>query len=205
MHIGVWTCKKGEGLMEKMMTNGKAFKWAEIILGVLFIGLGIYTLCNPLSAALSVTVIYALGALVTGLVDIFTFFHPKARTAKENRILTLVAGILLVFSGIVLLCNPFSSTVMLTGIFFPIWFTVHCMNRITSLSMFKDQMSTISYWTSLILNIFALVMGFSMMGNLLFSLNTMATLIAFFFLLEGIGSFLLAFSRANVEVDVKAD
>ena len=188
--------------MNEMMTNKKAFKWAEIFLGILFIGLGIFTMSNPLSAALGVMVIYALGAIGTGIVDILVFFHPKAGTAKENRILTLLAGILLVFSGVVLLCNPFDSAAMLTGIFFPIWFTVHCMNRITSLSLFKGQMNTAAYWSSLILNVFALALGFSMMGNLLFSMSTMAMLIAIFFFTEGVCSFILAFTRVDVAVEV---
>lgn len=52
------------------MKNQKALGWGELIVGILFIVLGIYTFINPYTVLKGSTIVYGIFALVTGIMDI---------------------------------------------------------------------------------------------------------------------------------------
>ena len=174
------------------MEKRSAFGWAELILGIIFLVLGFYTLSRPLTTALAVVIGYAIGALVTGITDIIAFFRPK----RENSVFSLVAGILSLVVGILLLSRPLEGTIMAT-VLFPIWFIVHCLVNIANLNYIRELKGKGVYIVTLVINILALISGVFMIGNLFVSLSVMTFMVSFYFLMEGAGSIVLAFGKSK--------
>lgn len=62
------------------MRNRKSLGWGELIFGILFIALGIYSFIRPSAALTGVTLFYGILALITGVVDIAFYVKMEQRT-----------------------------------------------------------------------------------------------------------------------------
>ena len=112
------------------MRKRNGIRWGELIVGVLLLLLGVFTLLRPERILTGAVVIYGLIAVVLGVEDILVYMR-LARFTGLRPVLSLITGILSVMCGVMLLANPDVGKWALT-VLFPIWFLAHCISGLTN-------------------------------------------------------------------------
>src|SRR6266540_826154 len=85
--------------------------WACALLGVVFLGMGVFVLFNAVAASI-VSAIFFAAALVIG--GAFQIVHAFAARGWGGLVLSLVVGVLFVLGGFLLLMNPLATSLGLT-------------------------------------------------------------------------------------------
>lgn len=178
------------------MKNQKALGWGELIVGILFIVLGIYTFINPYTVLKGSTIVYGIFSLVTGIMDIVYYVKLEQRTGFAP-VLSLVGGIISIIAGLLILFNLMAGTWVLI-ILFPIWFITHCIARLTHLSFIRMFVGSIYYYFTLIVNILGIILGFMMIANPFFSLLSASYTIGIYLLVLGIDSVVFGLSLLSM-------
>lgn len=88
----------------KTVTNTVKYWYIPLIIGIIFIGIGIYTLFSPLESYLTLSILFSLSFLFSGLFEII--FSISNRKEIENWGWTLAFGILTFLIGVLLIMNP---------------------------------------------------------------------------------------------------
>ncbi|HBH22923.1 MAG TPA: hypothetical protein DDY13_05810 [Cytophagales bacterium] len=88
----------------KTVTNTVKHWYIPLIVGLIFIGIGIYTLISPLESYLALSIIFSLSFLFSGLAEII--FSISNRNEIDNWGWTLAFGILTFLLGVLLIVNP---------------------------------------------------------------------------------------------------
>ncbi len=110
-------------------------KWLELVVGILMILLGIYSLVSPSGMLTGITVVYGVFAVLTGIADI-AFYVKMERRMGFGPSVALVTGILSLLAGILLLRNIGAGRWAMT-LLFPLWFIAHCISRLSHLSLIR--------------------------------------------------------------------
>lgn len=171
------------------------FGWVEILLGILMIGLGIYTLLNPVESIYAFVIVYAIVAIISGIAD-FVFFYQMEKRGGFGSTMMLISGILNVLVGILLLTNISAGTLTLT-LLFPVWFIFRCIARLSNLDYVKAFGSSLEYWVALIANILGIILGIMLLFNPLLSATTMVYFVGFYLLVAGLSSIIVGFGRVG--------
>lgn len=177
--------------LSKMRRRSK-FGWMELIIGILLIVLGIFTFLRPGSVLTGAVLVYGVFALITGIADI-VFYVKMERHTGFGPVVALVSGILSVIAGLLVMVYPGAAAWALT-IFFPLWFIMHCISRLTHLGIIRYVAGNGYYYFSLVLNIIGLVLGFLMLLQPALAFLSMGFVIGAYLILLGIDSLVLAFS-----------
>lgn len=177
--------------LSKMRCRSK-FGWMELMIGILLIVLGIFTFLRPGSVLTGAVLVYGVFALITGIADI-VFYVKMERHTGFGPVVALVSGILSVIAGLLVMVYPGAAAWALT-IFFPLWFIMHCISRLTHLGIIRYVAGSGYYYFSLILNIIGLVLGFLMLLQPALAFLSMGFVIGAYLILLGIDSLVLAFS-----------
>ena len=168
------------------------FGWLELIIGILLILLGIFTLVNPGLALTGLVVIYGVIAVIMGIADIILYVRVE-RFTGFGPIVSLISGILSVMSGIMLLIYPNAGKLVLS-LLFPIWFIVHCISRLAHLPTIRMMAGNGMYYFTLIVNMIGLILGIMMVFRPLFSLLSVSYIVSLYLILLGIDSIAIAVS-----------
>jgi len=88
----------------KTVTNTVKHWYIPLVVGLIFIGIGIYTLMSPLESYLTLSIIFSLSFLFSGLFE--TIFSISNRNEIDNWGWTLAFGILTFLLGVLLIMNP---------------------------------------------------------------------------------------------------
>ena len=142
------------------MKKRSGFGWAEFIIGLLLVALGVMTFINPGSMLTGVVVIYGALAVVMGIADMVGYVR-FARFTGILPMLSLVSGIMSVMCGIMLLAYPDAGKMVLS-LLFPVWFIAHCTSRLSRLNLIRLVRRGFYYYFTLCVNIIGLVLGFFM-------------------------------------------
>lgn len=175
------------------MRNRSGFGWIEFITGVCMILLGIFSLTSPGSMFASLTILYGVIAIITGVCDI-VFYIKAERYTGFGPVVALVCGILSVMAGVMLLTHP-EAGVWAASILFPLWFITHCVSRLSHLDLIRITAGTFYFYFSLVVNVLGLILGASMMFEPVFTIFAAGVLIGIYLILSGIESIVLAFSE----------
>lgn len=175
------------------MRRRTGFGWMELIIGILLIILGIFTLINPGSTLTGVVIIYGLFAMLTGISDII-FYVKTERYMGIGPTISLISGILSVMCGLILLVYPGAGKWAI-ALFFPVWFIAHCISRLTHLPVIRIMAGNVYYYLTLIINILGLVLGLLMVIHPAFSIATLGIIIGIYLILLGIDSVVTALSN----------
>lgn len=178
------------------MNRRSEFGWAELIIGILLVLLGIFTFIRPESMLTGIVVIYGVIALITGIADIMTYVKIEKYTGLGPTI-SLISGILSVMCGIMLLIYPDAGKWVLS-LLFPVWFIAHCISRLSHVGMLRWSGRKFYYYFSLIINIIGLILGFVMIFRPVLTFMTMRIIgyvIAVYLVLLGIDSIVAAFEK----------
>lgn len=167
--------------------------WLELVIGAILIVLGVLTFAKPGLALTGMAFVYGIAAVVLGVADIILFIQMERYTGF-GPLLSLIAGILSVMSGIMLVIYPMTGALVLS-VLFPIWFMAHCISRLTQLHHFRLFVGTAVYTFALIVNIIGLILGFLMLLQPVFTLTVLRYFASLYLILLGIDAIVIAISR----------
>ena len=179
-----------------MMRRRSGFGWLELAVGILMIGLGILAFARPNWILTGLVAACGIAALVMGIADII-FYIQIERYTGLGPVLSLVAGILSVMSGVMLLVHRSAGILVLT-ILFPMWFIAHCISRLAHLDHIRLVAGRGMYFFSLTINIIGLVLGLMMLLSPLFTLTALRCFASLYLILLGIDSIATAVSRLGM-------
>ncbi len=171
------------------------FGWLELILGILLVILGIFSMINPNTALTGIVIVYGIAAIVIGISDIMMYVRVERYTGFGPMV-SLIGGILSVMSGVMLFVYPNAGKWILS-LLFPIWFIAHCISRLAHLSSMRIYMENFAYYLTLILNILGLISGFMMIFHPFVSLLSVSYIIGLHLILLGIDCIVIAFSKIS--------
>mgnify|MGYP002798497393 FL=1 len=172
------------------MRRRSGFGWMELIVGILLILLGIFTLFSPGSALTGVVILYGILAVITGIADVVLYVKME-RFVGLGPSISLVSGILSIMSGLALLAFPEAGK-WIFSLLFPIWFIAHCISRLMNLGMIRLLAGKFRYYLALILNILGLILGFLMLFQPFLSALSISFIIAVYLILLGAESIAMA-------------
>ena len=121
--------------------------WMELIVGILLLAGGIYTLMRPGNSLVGISFLYGCLAVFTGALDILFYVNMERRTGFSP-VLALVTGILDIIAGVILLFQPAVGAWVLVWVF-PIWFIAHCISQLAHLSVIRMISGSAYYYFSL--------------------------------------------------------
>ena len=175
------------------MRRRSGFGWLELVIDIILIALGVLAFAQPDLALTGLVFAYGVAAVVMGVADIILYIQVERYTGF-GPVLSLIAGILSVMSGVMLAVYPKTGVLVLT-VLFPIWFIAHCVSRLTQLNHVRYVAGSGIYYAALFLNIIGLILGFLMCLRPLFTLTTLRCFAGFYLILLGIDAVVMAVSR----------
>ena len=167
------------------------FDWFELIVGILLIAFGIYTLIHPGRSLNWIVILYGVFAMVMGISDIL-FYIRTERFTGFGPVISLISGIFSIMAGVMLLVHPGAGRWVMV-LLLPIWFIAHCVSRLSRLHAIRMIQGRFYYYFTLVVNIIGIVLGCVMIvwpSILLFSIGF---LIGTYFILLGIDNIVAAF------------
>ncbi len=167
--------------------------WIELLLGVSFILLGIYTLIKPDEVLSGFFIVYGIGAIFSGVRDILYYIQLDAKTGFAPKA-SFIIGAVNMFLGVLFIFTNFGSYML--GLIVPLWFILTCVSRIIHLKQVRYPSSEATYWFSLISYSIGIVLGGALL-TALFSSTNIARIIAIFLIVFGTGSLVLALNRLD--------
>lgn len=178
------------------MRRRSAFGWLELAIGILLIGLGIWTFAEPDRALTGMAAVFGLAAVCMGIADIILFIRLE-RFIGFGPILSLIACILSVMSGIMLLAYPKAGALAL-ALLFPIWFIAHCISRLSHLPRVRLVAGSGTYYLLLAINVVGLILGVMMLFSPFFTMSAIRCFAGGYLVLLGIDSVIVAISRMGM-------
>lgn len=164
--------------------------WMELIVGILLLAGGIYTLMRPGNSLVGISFLYGCLAVFTGALDILFYVNMERRTGFSP-VLALVTGILDIIAGVILLFQPAVGAWVLVWVF-PIWFIAHCISQLAHLSVIRMISGSAYYYFSLIVNIIGLILGIFMLVNPFLTMVSVPYMIGCYLIFLGIDGIVLA-------------
>lgn len=143
------------------MKRRSVYAWAELLLGLLLLALGIYTYIHP-NIAVSVTMWgYSLVAIVTGAVDII-FYFKMSRWSGRGSAVSFVAGLLSILAGLMIMLNPALGNTIF-NLVFSIWFISHSVARLANIRFIRKVAGRGVGTVSMVCNILGVALGVVML------------------------------------------
>lgn len=147
---------------KKMEKNIKRW-YLMLIVGIVFIILGIWTIATPLNAYVALSIVFALGFLISGIVELVFALYNK----HQNWGWSLALGILTTVVGVLLLIYPEASMLTL-----PIYVGLTLLFRsisgmVTAYDM--KQYGILDWGTLMVAAILGLIFSFILLWNPVFA------------------------------------
>lgn len=178
------------------MNRRSSFGWLELITGICMIVLGILAFAVPNLITTSMIFLFGITAIIMGITDIILFIRVERYTGF-GPILSLIAGIISVMSGVALLIYPKLGAIILT-LLFPIWFIAHCISRLMQVHHIRLVAGDSMYVFTLVVNIIGIILGFMMLLSPIFTLSVIRCFAGCYLILLGIDNILMAISRMGM-------
>lgn len=175
------------------MRKRNEFKWIDLLVGIIFVLISIYTFANPGLSLGGFVVTYGILAVISGIADI-SFYVRLERHTGFGPVVALIAGILNIVLGVFLIMNS-ALGALAAAILFPIWFIAHCVGQLTNIGLIRVCGTAVQYWVTLIVNILGIILGILLLFNPFASAVSMVYIAALYLLLVGVGEIISAFLR----------
>lgn len=178
------------------MRSRSGFGWLALVTGILLVVLGVWSFVDFDLALTGMVYAYGAAAIIMGVMDIMLYIQVD-RYIGFGPILSLVAGITSVMSGVMLLAYPKVGVLALT-LLFPLWFIAHCISRLSRLTPIRLTAGDTIYYLLLVINVIGLSLGILMLLSPLFTLSTIRFLAGGYLVLLGVDSIVMAISRMGM-------
>ncbi len=166
----------------KSIKNSIKYWWILSIIGILFIGLGIYCFANPLASYTALSIFFAVSFLFSGISEII--FSLSNKDEIDSWGWTLAYGIVTTIVGLLLITNPILSLeVFAAYIGFLVMF-----RSIAGISYAFDLKNYgVKDWsTTLIISIVGLILAFILLASPALAGLTAVTWMAFAIITSGV-------------------
>ena len=184
--------------MEQIKSAVK-YWWVPLLVGILFIVSGIYTLMTPTETFLVLTVFFSVSFLVSGIFEVF--FALSVRDSLEGWGWLLVYGLINLVVGMILINNPEISVATL-----PIYIGLLVMFRaITAIGSSMDlKRNGVSDWSYLlILGILGIIFSFILIRNPGFAGLSLGVWVAIALITIGIAAAFFSFRLKDLHTTAK--
>ncbi len=179
----------------KSLTNSVKYWYIPLIAGIVFIICGAYIFTVPLATYVTLSVIFSMSFIISGLFDIFF-------SVQNSRILNgwgwyLVSGLISSAMGIYLLIYPGISITILP---FVVGFTI--MFRSFQLFGFSLDLKDVGIpgWGNLaLISVLGIIFSFLLLANPFFAGLSLVTLTGLSFTFAGISAIVLAFNLRKIK------
>ena len=175
------------------MRRRSGYGWFELIIGILLVIFGVYTLIHPSKTLTWIVVLYGLIAVITGISDI-VFYVRADRYTGFGPIVSLISGIFSVMAGFMLLVYPNAGKWIMI-LLLPIWFIAHGISRLSHLRIVRYTAGNVYYYVTLIVNIIEIILGCMMIIWPSIALFSAGILIGAYLILIGIDNIAMGVSR----------
>lgn len=165
--------------------------WWELMAGIVMIALGIASLARPSLAVTGLVYAYGAAGVIVGVADILRYIRVERYTGF-GPVVSLIAGVLSVMSGVVILVNPRVGMAVFS-LLFALWFITHCVSRLASLSWLRFVAGRGAYYAALVLDLIGLVLGALLVVLPTASLLALGYLAAGYLIVLGMESLVMAF------------
>lgn len=173
----------------KTITNTVKHWYLSMFVGILFIILGIYVFTVPLETYVTLSYIFSISFLVSGILDIY--FSISNRNSLSGWGWQLALGIMTLFIGIYLLANPaISITTLPLYVGFVLMF--HSIMGI-GFAFDLKEIKSLKWGDLAILSILSLLVSFFLIAHPIFTGFSLVWLTAFSFIFFGISAIVLSF------------
>lgn len=172
----------------KSIKNTIKHWYIPAIIGTLFILLGIYLFTTPLTTYLTLTMLFSLSFLFSGILELV--FAIQNKNEIEGWGWYLTGGIFDILLGIVLVVIPAIAATTL-----PIFIGIALLFRSIQGLGFSFELRHYGlkqYWHLSLLSIFGIVLSFLIISNPIVTGMSLAIIIALTFILAGIAGIILA-------------
>lgn len=174
------------------MRKRSGYGWVELLLGVLFIGLGVFTIAKPIRAMGGMIALYGVGLLLVGIADIV--FYVQLEWRGFGPIGALIAGILNILAGVMFLMNTRLGLIVV-AVLLPVGLIAHCVSRLCNLAYVRLFGGSLPYWVCLVANTAGVIAGGVLLLRPFSSIRAASWLIGLYLILLGMGSVIAAVSR----------
>ena len=172
------------------MYQEKKFDWLSLILGIVFIILGCWSLKNPDTTLSLLSILVGIGAILKGIYEL-SLRSTINNLLGINSAWLLIMAILDIILGMIFIFH-IAAGVMTISIIFAFWFIIDCTGQL-SVARFYKQFQKGYYWLLVILNVLGIIIGIALFFNPMVSAATIVWLISFFLILLGILAIVAAF------------
>ena len=179
------------------MKKRSKFGWMELIVGILLILLGMYSMIRPGSMLTGIVMIYGAVAVITGIADL-VFYMRVGHHIGFGPTISLMTGVLSVMTGFMLLVYPGAGKWVLSMLF-PIWFIAHCISGLSHLNIIRYMAGRFIFYSTMILNMIGLVLGILMIFRPVYTIISVGWIIGFYLILLGINSIVIAVGKTGSE------
>ena len=159
------------------------FNWWSLIVGIIYIILGILAFNNPLGSASFVIYLFAFAIAFKGIAQIIIRNRLKEYTG--------MIGIIDIIIGVFLFFNVTAGVIALP-IVFAIWFIIDSVIALVSARAIRKY-SKRNFWLIVILSIISIIIGIMLIFNPIASILTVAYLVGIYFTLNGLSYVIQAF------------
>lgn len=164
--------------MDRFDSPRQRFRWPLAILGAIFIVLGLWAFSRPGGAISGIVWAFALGILFKGVMDI-AVWYDMGKAGVKRPTYVLLTGILDILFAILLFANSLLSTLFIAYLF-AAWFLVDSIASIAAADFSLHRTFNI------VMGILGIIVGIAMLFNPLYSVITLAYLVAAYLLIFGV-------------------
>lgn len=164
--------------------TGRSFRWGYLIIGILFMIVSLICFWNPAGSLGGLAAVFGVLAIFNG---VWLIANRMGTTIR------LVAGIIDILIGIFFIVNIWAAAAALPYIF-AIWFILGSVFRLMTVGLTKI-MGAGYFIMSIIINIIGIILGIILLFNPAAAALTLAFLVGFYLMLEGIECIVLSFSK----------
>jgi uncharacterized membrane protein HdeD (DUF308 family) len=179
----------------------KAIKywWIGVLLGLLFILLGIWVLQSPIESFVTFAIYFAITFIISGIGSVA--FSISNRQSLEGWGWELAAGILQLFLGFALLANPGVSMIIL-AFFVGFWLLFRGFTTISiAVELKKDEQK--NWGWVLFSGILTTVLAFMVLLNPLFAVSSLSIFVGMALIMAGVAQVVIGFQMKKLNKGIK--
>ncbi|WP_368679706.1 HdeD family acid-resistance protein [Staphylococcus pseudoxylosus] len=165
------------------MKQSSTIKWSSLIIGVIFLVIGVFIISFPEENLFAITWLIGLLFIINGFLEIFIRQVIK-RTAQQSSTMFILLGIFNIIFGLLILFNVVTSTTFIVYLF-AIWFIINATFNMFNVTPVEKSNKTF-HIISILLNIIAILFGIILLFNPLIAAFIIAIFISAVFFIIGI-------------------
>ncbi|SCT39041.1 HdeD family acid-resistance protein [Staphylococcus caeli] len=165
------------------MQQSSGIKWPSLIIGVIFLIIGVFIVSFPEENLFAITWLIGLLFIINGFIEIFVRRVMKQASQSGSNML-LILGIINIIIGGFILFNVVTSTTFIIYLF-AIWFIIHAIFSIFTVTP-AEKSNKLFHTLSILLNIVEIIFGIILLFNPLMAAIIIAVFMSIVFFIIGI-------------------